>query len=228
MRLPLFIVLVCAACLGAADFWDARPFTEWSDKDVQRMLGNSPWARPVSAIVEAAPAAAMPTEESRAGRPPDSTETAPGRMTAQGDIPSTGASSRGNGGDVLAFHTIVRWQSALPVKQALVRLKPGGGNLLHPDDSNYVIALSGVPRNLAARDDARQAALSVKGKTPLRPSDTQFAPHDNLVDVLFVFPKTTPFTLDDKEVEFSTRIGPYSVKCKFRLKDLVYQGKLEL
>ena len=33
--------------LWAMDFWQLKPFLEWSDKEVQRMLGNSPWAKPV-------------------------------------------------------------------------------------------------------------------------------------------------------------------------------------
>jgi hypothetical protein len=35
-------------------------------------------------------------------------------------------------------------------------------------------------------------------------------------------------TVADKEVAFATRIGPLEVKAKFVLKDMLYQGKLEL
>ena len=46
--------------------------------------------------------------------------------------------------------------------------------------------------------------------------------------ILFTFPRTAPISLDDKEVEFITRYGPMEVKHKFKLKEMVYQGKLEL
>jgi hypothetical protein len=47
-------------------------------------------------------------------------------------------------------------------------------------------------------------------------------------EVLFAFPKTTPITEDDKEVEFNVKIGDFSIRQKFRLKDMVVKGKLDL
>jgi hypothetical protein len=45
-RLPVTIGswLLAGVALIAADFWEERPFTEWSDKDVEKMLTDSPWA----------------------------------------------------------------------------------------------------------------------------------------------------------------------------------------
>src|SRR6516164_9654881 len=45
--------IIAAACgitmsLFGADFWVSKPFAEWNEKDAQKMLENSPWARPVS------------------------------------------------------------------------------------------------------------------------------------------------------------------------------------
>ncbi len=49
------------------------------------------------------------------------------------------------------------------------------------------------------------------------------------MEVLFVFPRTTPFTVDDQEVEFATKLGRCrALKYKFKLKDMVYNGKLEM
>ncbi len=39
----LMLALGVTALL-AADFWKAKKFTEWSDKEVQKMLDDSPWA----------------------------------------------------------------------------------------------------------------------------------------------------------------------------------------
>src|SRR5271155_3023006 len=50
-KLTLFVAvcsLFAAVVLLAADPWQSKPFAEWSDKDVQKILTNSPWARPVS------------------------------------------------------------------------------------------------------------------------------------------------------------------------------------
>ena len=41
----IFFLLVLS--LWAADFWQAKPYTEWNDKETQRLLDSSPWARQV-------------------------------------------------------------------------------------------------------------------------------------------------------------------------------------
>ena len=45
------IWLVAGVALVAADFWEEQSFTEWSDKDVQKMLADSPWAQQVRIAV---------------------------------------------------------------------------------------------------------------------------------------------------------------------------------
>ena len=42
------LLLLCALCMWAADFWTTKPFTEWSDKEVAKILSNSPWAEKVT------------------------------------------------------------------------------------------------------------------------------------------------------------------------------------
>ena len=40
-------VTLASAVVWAADFWEKKGFTEWSDKEVTRMLTQSPWVRTV-------------------------------------------------------------------------------------------------------------------------------------------------------------------------------------
>jgi hypothetical protein len=42
---------------------------------------------------------------------------------------------------------------------------------------------------------------------------------------MFGFPRTDPITVADREVEFSTTIGPYHLRRKFRVKDMVINGE---
>src|ERR1700740_3149217 len=45
----LFISLFMGAvALWAADFWQTKPFTDWDQKEAQKLLIDSPWARRVS------------------------------------------------------------------------------------------------------------------------------------------------------------------------------------
>jgi hypothetical protein len=46
--------------------------------------------------------------------------------------------------------------------------------------------------------------------------------------VFYTFSKSQIIAADDKEVEVDLRIGPIQAKKKFNLKDMVYNGKLEL
>ena len=51
-------------------------------------------------------------------------------------------------------------------------------------------------------------------------------------DIYLIFPRFRDgvelITLKDKKVEFVTQIGPFKIKRKFKLKDMVYNRTLEL
>jgi len=218
-RLSLFLLLTLS--LWAADFWQTKPYTEWTDKDTQRMLSSSPWAHEVELMMGGGPSA--PTGGPGGGR---------GRGGPEGDVapPAT-------------MNFMVRWRTALPMKQALARLKFGkevansaeAKTFLDHEETTYMIGISGLPAVMMAGPEEQWknalksvTALSVKGKGLLAPSEVQITPNNKTIDVTFSFPRTAPLSLDDKEVEFSTRIGPMAVQSKFRLKDMVVNGKLEL
>ncbi len=132
----------------------------------------------------------------------------------------------------------VRWESALPVREATGRqIKDGEA---------YLISVSGLsaPRNRRGqqgegdegqrRDQIRARLKEVtrierKGKEPLVPEAVEAEDSGQTPVFLFRFPHgADPISADDKEVTFITRLGPMEVKAKFALKDMVYQGRLEL
>ena len=48
-KLALALAPVCVALFAAdKNFWDQKPYSEWSEKEVERMLRNSPWAKTVT------------------------------------------------------------------------------------------------------------------------------------------------------------------------------------
>ena len=47
----LFIGL-CVTALLAANFWDTKRFTEWSAKQIDKILTDSPWARKMTVQVK--------------------------------------------------------------------------------------------------------------------------------------------------------------------------------
>ena len=150
---------------------------------------------------------------------------------------------------------LVRWQSAFPVQQALAKQsETPTAAAPAATDSEYIIAVSGLPdwsgrrrRNAdgdtstsqdnsgASDEDRRQAfldrmkestTLTPKGKSPFGPDKVERAADGT---ILLYFPKAEEaLSLDDREVDFATRLGPMELKHKFKLKDMTYQGKLAL
>jgi len=230
MKKLIAALFVFAFCLMAADFW-TRPSTEWSDKDLQKMITNSPWAKAFSvgggAGAGGDPGAPGPLSERGGGRG--------GGGGGGGGAPGGGAP--GSGGPAASI--VARWQTALPVKQAFVRLKygaeaatsPDAKKILEREETTYAIVLSGSFGPLMRTGSPETvkkgivdaSSLSAKGKDVM-PTDVQIGAKD----MLFTFPRTTVFTVDDKEVEFSTKLGEIALKYRFKLKDMVYNGKLEM
>ena len=138
---------------------------------------------------------------------------------------------------------VARWQSALPIRQAFVRLKYGAEaaksddakKYLEKEQPTYEIVLSGPlqpflrgkPDDIA-KNLSEVTFLSTKEKGAVKPASIQVGKSGPSMDILIAFPRSMPYTLDDKEVEFSTKLGTATVKIKFRLKDMVYSGKLEM
>jgi len=207
------------------------------------MLTNSPWARP-SSVALSGPATDAVTAAGNSGAdpgtPPPLSEGGGGRGGRSGGGRAGGGAPAAEG---VSTTFVARWQSALPVKQAFVRLKygaqaatsPEARQALEHEETNYLIVLSGPLRSFLRGDPETlkktimdMTSLSVKGKEAVKPTDLQIALNQRSSDIVFFFPRSAPFTLDDKEVEFSTKTGDVTLKYKFRLKDMVYNGKLEL
>jgi len=94
-------------------------------------------------------------------------------------------------------------------------------------DDSQDSATSDEDRRAAMLDRMKESTtLTPKGKSPFGPDKVERADDGTL---LFYFPKAEQgLSLDDKEVEFATRLGRMDLKAKFKLKDMTYQGKLAI
>ena len=242
-KLACYLVLL-PAMLWAADFWE-KPFMDWSDKEVRRVLINSPWARQTNTVTTSARPSSPPADSPVNGFPggDGSLIRGPGfgrdGGTAAGPPIAPPDSSFEQGLPVL-----IRWQTALPVRQAQMRAKygkeaataPAAKKFLDQDPTLYVISVAGIPGALvtlggtenAKRSIHDQTTLTAKGKPSVHPDAVEFVADGDNMDVLLAFPKTFPFTLADQEIDLASHIGTVDVKYRFRLKDMVVHGKLEL
>ena len=204
-----------SAAVAAADFWETKPFLEWSDKEVEKILNASPWATVV----------AVP-------------------LPNTGPIPSADGDGRGRGGGESfgpgprRVRITISWRSALPLKQAAVRQQAGLRGtpssealaLLSKDDEFYVVGLQGLPPQFTRGGAGMtiESFLRREGKPPIPAQQAGSQMTRGSVLLLIGFPRTDPITLDDREVEFEVKFDQLSIRKKFKLKDLVFGGTLAL
>jgi hypothetical protein len=226
------ICLTACTTLSAADFWTAKDYREWSDKEVARMLNDSPWSQHATVSV---------IDMSLAGRVGGlsggvlGTGGGTGRTRGGGGVGGDGAGNLGGGSFLPSPQqaTIaIRWTSALPVKQALVRSGDAVRDRLDESERFYRIAVIGLPLTIAQmggtmseRLDA--TALRRRNRSPVGAVDARYDFDRGLVNFEFDFPRDEPFTVGDDEIEFVTSLGQ-PLKRKFKLKTMVVNGRLEL
>lgn len=124
----------------------------------------------------------------------------------------------------------VRWLSALPIQKALARQK---GIEFKEGTGSYAIGIFGLPARMAqlASDQMKAALkestrLTPKGRDPIAPDSVDMGLAEAGLAVIFGFPAKAGISADDKEIEFLSKLGPLEVKCKFKTKDMIYEGKL--
>ena len=181
MRRALVAAALCAASLSsvvAKSFWDSKPYTDWSSKEVERMVSDSPWAQRLSVVIPTTP-----------------------RVTEDASRPARGVDDIGRGFAAPApqLRLLLTWRSAIPVRQALIRMPNGVTNEavdevpLLERPQNYVVTLAGVPARLAPATAAATTAWLRRGRKPPIPGVTQGGMRqDNraLLTLIYVFPRT--------------------------------------
>jgi hypothetical protein len=232
MKKFMLFLLIPIVCLWAAEFWEAKPYTEWTEKEIQKLISDSPWAHKTN--VETGVVRGF-------GETSDGPGVAP--RGGKGDGPRGGAGNPDAPGPVAeAIPITIRWQSALPMKQAMMKMRykdevatsPDAQKVLSREEQFYAVAVSGLPAVVAQADAQKkqailsQATLKVKGKDPLVASDVQFGVQGRAADAYFLFDRKAALSPADKEVEFSSKIDKFNIRYKFKLDKMVYNGKLEI
>ncbi len=252
----LWAAAAAGIALFAAEGWKNHDFTQWSQADVDKILNDSGWAKETLASFEAprkhnqqdsgddSVVKYTPNDPNNGGMP-----AGPGRPPVSGaGGPFAVDQTQAN---MPAIRVIVRWESALPVKQALLKLKFGASPPPPGDPSytldrverDYVVAVVGLemPRarkKMADGDPSPEermrdeflatTRLTRKGQPPLMPEEVRVNPPEARSEVLFLFPRSHPIEPRDKEVTFEAQWKALGIRKSFRLKDMTYRGKLEL
>lgn len=249
----LLILLAGASVLAGAEFWEKKKYPEWTDKEVRKMLNDSPWAHAVEIRLDAMGGArpgGAATGRRRGGGAGGGgfADASVGTGMGAGDEGMGGGMSRGGGAiptpDVVPTVTVyVRWRTALPIKQALVRARfgneasssPEAAKFLATQETHYIIEIAGVPAPMmrVKPDELKAGAqLRIKDKPPIQAVDIKGGREENRVNLYLIFPRqqdgAPTIAIEDKEVEVVLKAGPLDIRRKFRLKEMVFDGKLEI
>jgi hypothetical protein len=216
----LMLSLAAVPALGSpGEFWSDKKPADWTDDEIQEMLTRSPWAKEGSVSVFGGAGGNLLNRNGAMNRN--------GGMTNSGRQRASTTQTQSSDSVDLRYKAIVRWQSALPIREAL-KSKPAEGIA-----DFYILAVVG---DLAMADpDADEAQR--ESRLDMMKQYTKLDKHGGAIPLanvepvkkvgtLFYFPRSEP--IKDGQVTFTTKMGPVEVKCKFTVKEMMYRGKLEL
>jgi hypothetical protein len=133
---------------------------------------------------------------------------------------------------------------------------PNAKAMLERQEQFYVLRVANLPGSArtALQDREKvnaETALKVKGKPDLKAADIQapaaaapagkggapggppsgkggFGGGFGNVDLYYLFPRDAALSAADKEAEFVTKLGNITIRKKFKLSDMVFNGKFEM
>src|SRR5262245_58789757 len=214
------LILVACAALAAAEFWESKPFLQWSDKDVEKVLTDSPWTALIA--IPLPNRGPVPSADGGGGGGRDG-----------------GGGGRGGGDFGPAAQRVrltISWRSALPLREALVRQQSGKSGTIAPDvqaklekgDDLYWVAIQGLPPQYTrpGPNNTLDGFLRRHGKPAIGAAQAGTQMMRGGALLLVGFPRTDPISLEDDEVEVDVKLCPLDIKKKFKLKDMMFEGKL--
>lgn len=152
----------------------------------------------------------------------------------------------GPGGGMEPPKFMVRWESAVPVREAAAKIEDAHGTkITELAKEFYVISVSGtsmMPVGRRGQDGQSQrpqpdlsrmqeriveaTSLRIKGQDPVAPTKIEVLQEaGGGMSTLFLFPRSREISADTKEVLFETSMGPMAIKTKFSVKEMMYEGQ---
>jgi hypothetical protein len=238
------LVFTAILTLFSNDFWEEKPFTQWSEQEAMNLISNSPWARPLSVLGSIL--GARKTVTNRSSELPNVATREKGRSSEVAMSTGTEMGENAGFGPNDPVPVYVRWHSSVRMRQALDRL--GRFRVKAPDSAairiseqpmeDYQIAviapIMGAFNDLSLEDFKPKTFLtSKKDKSKKVPLKSYTAPKNRGDGVaLFSFSRLLDekpvFGLEDQEVEFSAQGRTMALKASFKLARMMADGKPDL
>jgi hypothetical protein len=225
--------------------WDEPAFPSWSADFIDRMLTDSPWAKQSTVKVEIDPVQRMQSSNSFAqiGIPGIGWPTG-GSRTGNGSPGSAPWPGSGGGMPTKAeIFLTTRWASALPIRRARALQEYGAYGLkteeavelLTAKQTEYAIEVAGFNTTIIrqgakkfAADLSKTARLVIPGRRPISATDVHVPEHGMHLMATLRFPRLENLEAKEGSVELTAETRGIELHERFKLKDMVYGGSLEL
>jgi hypothetical protein len=255
-RLAVAFALACLLAAGAVPQKRQKPWTEWSKIDADKILNDSPWGQTQietdtsemfytpTTRAQASPSASNRTSSITGQTPPGS-----------GDSLSAGRATEGALNQSTSVKFRIRWFSSRPIRRAMARevALSNGGRLTDqlvqfadgPSEKRAVIAVTFEANDQRFGGKVMQAfnaatAATLKNSTYLELKDGKrvflqdyIPPTGNrLGAAMFVFPRSLGerplLSPDSGDVRFFSEFSrALKLDMKFKVSDMIYEGRLE-
>ena len=233
--MPRFLFLLLVLTASAAD-WKSTSFPDWSSDTVLRLLTSSPWAKGSSVNIEWSKRELRPITYKDIPGADHNTVKDPGLGPLGGiGAPKPKLPQKAD--------LLIRFPNALPMRHAKAlyrqrdeKLGPEKINsLIDAPAPDYVVEIFGVPSEVAHQGAgsieslvSRSAYLRTRAGRTYHPSRVEVSIQPTTLKILVHFPSEEPLRVSDDEVEFFADIQLLKCKEQFRLKPMMYLGRLEL
>jgi hypothetical protein len=233
-KAALWLLPTCALLLLAADpSWKNKAIRDWTEQDARLVLNDSPWAANVRAAVMPLQSESARMQGGQMGQPhgvgyagvDPTTDKQKVAKVLSGDLSGPAA--------IGPVPVRVRWESALPVRAAELKAHEVEPPTL--EGEGYQIAVYGIPGSYLKGDPRtlgeplrKSAALQRDGKPDVKPSRVEVFQTPAGRVVAYLFPFSGELSQRDTLVQFNALIGRISVVHSFDLREMRFDGKLEL
>jgi len=224
------LVLTAALTRAGGDPWKSKPYQQWDNKDIQKIVNDSPWAKVVRVDVSwTVPG----TDDGAGARPMGGVRPTMGGQMGGNAQPST-VSAPAPQNPQATF--LVRWASSRTMREAASRravlagqMKEEDANkeLAHPVEVYQLLVTGADMQPFVGVDDGelKRGALLTTKKTKQRiiPSSVAIERTPNgpgIQAIVFSFPKKTPtgeatIAADEKGADFTCVAGAVRIQATF-------------
>lgn len=252
-RLSVALALLFAFAFSSFAQLDKKPYTEWSEKEADKILNNSGWGQTQTFTDTSAQKSSIAEDPKTASRPTSTQNNSASLDYGNSDLGATRVS------DVPIVNFRMRLLTARPVREAIVRMlairrkeEPGAQltaqfqKFIDSDSSDQIIiaVVCDAPKVTTSFQKARSLLLNlttaelkpntflhIKG-SPSVPLEEYQPPRPDGLGARFIFPRKIDgkpvITAESGEVRFYSELGEkFTLNRKFRVKEMIYQGRLE-